>query len=77
MNKFKIILEGDGSRRQVLTEKDENIRAIIDAWLYMYEQANAAQQITASDGLESSAKKSVFTAEVFRPAKKRKSTRRA
>lgn len=31
----------------------------------------------ASDGLESPAKKSVFTAKVFRPAKKRKVTSRA
>ena len=48
MNKFKITLEGTGHRPQVLTEKDKNIRAIVDAWLYMFEEANAAEQSVQS-----------------------------
>jgi hypothetical protein len=50
MNQFKITLEGKGHRPQVLTEKDKNIRAIVDAWLYMFEQAEAAQQSVKRTG---------------------------
>lgn len=54
MTEFKITLEAKGHRTQVLTEKDKNIRTIVDAWLYMFEQASIQESIMPHEHIQTS-----------------------